>query len=332
MNAFAVHEGKDRGFSLSDKSYCLSCRGGILGQGLHVVLIAGERDEHIFGRLSQHLHCEAATSTLLSARSDEHHIPCVLIEEDHMSEFQRTGFDFWNDTEIGATLRTPGGGDSVNDNLTVSVGNGQTGNVSFSNVANALDTMHDQQAAMNLGTYHIRRLTPLECERLQGFPDDWTLIGEPQEEDVKDYDVKYDENGDVIEKTQIGTHVEAVNYYIDTAGKRRKVSDSARYKALGNAIGCGPASFWQLLVKRISALYSRPATLGSLFDGIGGFPLCWARVNGPEQCRWSSEIEEFPCAVVRQHFGDEDSGLRGDYYDAIQKQFRRVCHDGGKRD
>lgn len=22
----------------------------------------------------------------------------------------------------------------------------------------------------------VRRLTPLECERLQGFPDDWTLI------------------------------------------------------------------------------------------------------------------------------------------------------------
>ena len=24
--------------------------------------------------------------------------------------------------------------------------------------------------------YLIRRLTPLECERLQGFPDDWTLV------------------------------------------------------------------------------------------------------------------------------------------------------------
>ncbi len=26
------------------------------------------------------------------------------------------------------------------------------------------------------GRNHIRRLTPLECERLQGFPDGWTLI------------------------------------------------------------------------------------------------------------------------------------------------------------
>jgi DNA (cytosine-5)-methyltransferase 1 len=25
--------------------------------------------------------------------------------------------------------------------------------------------------------YHIRRLTPVECERLQGFPDNWTKYG-----------------------------------------------------------------------------------------------------------------------------------------------------------
>lgn len=33
--------------------------------------------------------------------------------------------------------------------------------------------------------YVVRRLTPRECERLQGFPDDWTLIpyrGKPAEE------------------------------------------------------------------------------------------------------------------------------------------------------
>lgn len=35
------------------------------------------------------------------------------------------------------------------------------------------------------GGYVVRRLTPRECERLQGFPDDWTLIpyrGKPAEE------------------------------------------------------------------------------------------------------------------------------------------------------
>ena len=31
-------------------------------------------------------------------------------------------------------------------------------------------------ATQNPPTMAIRRLTPRECERLQGFPDDWTLI------------------------------------------------------------------------------------------------------------------------------------------------------------
>ena len=52
-------------------------------------------------------------------------------------------------------------------------------------------------------THHlIRRLTPLECERLQGFPDHWTDLGE----------------------------------WTDSKGKRHKDADSPRYKALGNSI------------------------------------------------------------------------------------------------
>lgn len=115
----------------------------------------------------------------------------------------------------------------------------------------------------------VRRLTPTECERLQGFPDGWTDIGE----------------------------------WTDTKGKvHKESSDSARYKALGNSIAL---PFWFYLLRRISAQYERPATLGSLFDGIGGFPLCWERCNGKGTARWASEIEEFPIAVTKYHFGEE---------------------------
>ena len=114
----------------------------------------------------------------------------------------------------------------------------------------------------------VRRLTPLECERLQGFPDGWTDIGE----------------------------------WTDSKGKVRQTSDSARYKALGNSIAL---PFWFYLLRRIAAQYERPATLGSLFDGIGGFPLCWERCNGRGTARWASEIEEFPIAVTKYHFGEE---------------------------
>ena len=120
----------------------------------------------------------------------------------------------------------------------------------------------------------VRRLTPLECERLQGFPDGWTLIGE-------------EENGEY--------------YYTDSNGKRKKVTDSARYKALGNSI-CLP--FWQWLARRIAAQYERDITMGSLFDGIGGFPYVFERVGA--KAVWASEIEEFPIAVTKQHFPEEE--------------------------
>lgn len=44
------------------------------------------------------------------------------------------------------------------------------------------------------------------------------------------------------------------------------------------------------------------ATLGSLFDGIGGFPLVWETCHGKGTAVWASEIEEFPIAVTKARF------------------------------
>ena len=113
---------------------------------------------------------------------------------------------------------------------------------------------------------NVRRLTPLECERLQGYPDGWTDIGP----------------------------------WTDSAGKlHRESSDSARYTALGNSIALPP---WKWVLKRLCACYERNATMASLFDGIGGFPLIWERLNGPGSCLWASEIGEFPAAVTKKRF------------------------------
>jgi site-specific DNA-cytosine methylase len=114
--------------------------------------------------------------------------------------------------------------------------------------------------------YIVRRLTPLECERLQGFPDRWTDIGE----------------------------------YIDTKGKKCKTSDASRYKALGNSIAL-PS--WKFILKRLCSHYERDASMASLFDGIGGFPLLWEQINGKGSCLWASEIEEFPIAVTKERIG-----------------------------
>ncbi len=43
-------------------------------------------------------------------------------------------------------------------------------------------------------------------------------------------------------------------------------------------------------------------TMGSLFDGIGGFPL--AAVRYGIKTLWASEIEPFPIAVTKHHFPD----------------------------
>ncbi len=43
-------------------------------------------------------------------------------------------------------------------------------------------------------------------------------------------------------------------------------------------------------------------TLGSLFDGIGGFPLAAQRCG--IVTLWASEIEKFPIEVTKEHFPD----------------------------
>lgn len=219
--------------------------------------------------------------------------------------------------------------------IVVSIGNGQMDNMSMSEIANTLDTMHDQQAILmdayqhhgyregktcntltagqnesirgdtplvcaavdcrngtenetangtlqskpNGGTsynlqnvcrtgYTVRRLTPMECERLQGYPDGWTDIGE----------------------------------WVDSKGKKRITSDSARYKALGNSIAIPP---WLWVCDQIGQFLGEDKTMASLFDGIGGFPLIWSFLYGEENAVWASEIEEFPIAVTKYRFGDD---------------------------
>lgn len=114
----------------------------------------------------------------------------------------------------------------------------------------------------------VRRLTPVECERQQGYPDGYTDIGD----------------------------------WTDSKGKKHKYADSPRYKALGNSIAL-PQWFW--LVQKMRPYLKEKPTLGSLFDGLGGFPLVWQRAYGDRTARWASEIEEFPMAVTKRRFGEE---------------------------
>lgn len=116
----------------------------------------------------------------------------------------------------------------------------------------------------------VRRLTPTEYERLQGYPDGWTDLGE----------------------------------WIDSNGKTHKPADSPRYKALGNSIALPQ---WYYVLGGIADRLPDNATIGSLFDGIGGFPYVWTQLHSgrKELCVWASEIEEFPIAVTKKWFAGE---------------------------
>lgn len=117
--------------------------------------------------------------------------------------------------------------------------------------------------------YRVRRLTPLECTRLQGYPDGWVDIGD----------------------------------WIDSKGKKHKEADAPKYKALGNSIAL---PFWKWLCHNIVNRLKKDGqttTMASLFDGIGGFPLCWIEATQEKSdVLWISEIEEFSIAVTRHHF------------------------------
>jgi len=128
-------------------------------------------------------------------------------------------------------------------------------------IGNTQDKLNVMQNELNTV---VRRLTPMECERLQGYPDHWTDIGE----------------------------------WTDSKGKKHKDADSPRYKALGNSIAL---PFWEWMAKRmVSHLDTDKPTMASFFDGIGGFPLVYSRAG----CKpiWASEIEEFPIAVTKIRF------------------------------
>lgn len=113
----------------------------------------------------------------------------------------------------------------------------------------------------------VRRLTPLECTRLQGFPDEWL-----------DFD-----------------------RWTDSKGVSHRAVDCAKYKALGNSIAL---PFWEWMARRMVAVLKRDGeehpTMASLFDGIGGFPLVFKRAGCVPV--WASEIEEFPIAVTKHWF------------------------------
>lgn len=156
------------------------------------------------------------------------------------------------------------------------IGNGQLNQISMAEQSNTLDCMHDQQAVIvfdkevynsgknatgghyiaeggpspSLRTKHppgvtvcyiVRRLTPTECARLQGFADWWSYI-EPKETLT---DAEY-EFWQEVRNTHAAINGKAVKDYTKAqmlTWYNKLYTDSAEYKMWGNGIALPPALY-----------------------------------------------------------------------------------------
>ena len=90
---------------------------------------------------------------------------------------------------------------------------------------------------------HIRRLTPLECERLQGFPDYWTTIT-PQDDFC-------DEEFEFWKKIYLSSHKKEPSKSQLLTWKNKLDSNCARYKALGNSVAIPCVKYVMKRIKEV---------------------------------------------------------------------------------
>ena len=226
-----------------------------------------------------------AEPLIYDARGNGDGITSPTMTGDHNSRVtDYTAITLQGDTVAGALLardyKGPGRADSLGRVIAQPVGADLYNGNLTGDKAVTLTTATGQGGA-NIGPsviekiirWIVRRLTPTECERLQGYPDGWTDLGD----------------------------------WVDSKGKAHKAADTPRYKALGNSIALPQ---WYYVLGGIADRLPEDATLGSLFDGIGGFPYVWAQLHAgrKELCVWASEIEEFPIAVTKKWFPEVEDG------------------------
>ena len=122
---------------------------------------------------------------------------CGVFEEAEMAAILQTRYHYGSGGDAALAVydcRGNGDGKTVptltgdhenreTDYTALCIGNGQLNQMSMGDKSNTLDCMHDKQTVMIRSDkptrkWIVRRLTPLECNRLQGFPDGWGNVSE----------------------------------------------------------------------------------------------------------------------------------------------------------
>ena len=261
-------------------AFALDCRNMTVNEELSATLQAKGNGGQSLNYINP-----VAEPLIYDARGNGDGITSPTMTGDHNSRVtDYTAITLQGDTVAGALLardyKGPGRADSLGRVIAQPVGADLYNGTLTGDKAVTLTTATGQGGA-NTGPsviekiirWIVRRLTPTECERLQGYPDGWTDLGG----------------------------------WVDSRGKAHKAADTPRYKALGNSIALPQ---WYYVLGGIADRLPEDATLGSLFDGIGGFPYVWAQLHAgrKELCVWASEIEEFPIAVTKKWFPEVEDG------------------------
>ena len=195
--------------------------------------------------------------------------------------------------------------DRITDYTSLVLATGQGGAEIGNDESPCLNCNHEQPIAAYGGIpprkYIVRRLTPLECSRLQGLPDDFANV--PAYEDVSD--------------GELGFWRGAWDEWAEINGKKPKtdkqirkwlqapVSESNQYQIYGNGIALPQ---WVWVLGRISETLGKGhPTMASLFDGSGSFPLIWEAINGKGTAVWSSEVNPEAIRVSRYRIGGDAS-------------------------
>lgn len=149
----------------------------------------------------------------------------------------------------------------------------------------------------------VRRLIPLECSRLQGFPDGWAEIESlknPKEFNfwrevyARSCEIKKTKPKQTILRADGAKSDEALMRWHDGLH-----SLAAEYAMWGNGMALPNAIFFVQNAFRELGKPPHEVKLGSLFDGSGTMPLCAAMCGGHPV--WASEVEPYPIAVTRTH-------------------------------
>ena len=121
------------------------------------------------------------SKTLNNRATDSDHVPCVLVVENHPADSRCTIKDDGICQALTSRMGTGGG------NVPLVLIYEETVQQSEECPMGEADCMHDAMAGggasmksnlVSNASAYVRRLTPLQCERLQGYPDGWTDIGE----------------------------------------------------------------------------------------------------------------------------------------------------------